>query len=776
MASRKITFLEALVKALRGASWHSQEQVKPVAVLWPDAAKEWEPLLPELRKLLPELLLWGDYAPSQSTGPAIWLRCMVERVLTPALPPERVPVIYLPGVALRELADVATCRKDLLPLVELQYRGTCWAQAGKKDWTVESFLGLAATDGGLGLQVASDKATREVLSSSLSRLSMATVEELRERSWDNRSLVDFLSDDPARDLLSWISDAQGFQSNCENWKAFCMLCEKRFKFSPEKDGVLVAAEKLGRRGKKLGRRGKVWKNVWDRFAQTPSSYQGVPDLLAKVKPDELFADPSSWPQENERQEKELRQELRDLTGPASTARERLLALEEKHGPRRDWVWERLQRADLALSLKWLALLARRTEKKLGGASLSDMVVSYVSEAWEADRAALQAMAVVRSAQDEAAVRQALDVVYAPWLAAAAEHFQELFLESPPAGEPGEVIEEGGVLLFVDGLRFDIAKSLAAELQELSWDVVLVRRYSTVPTVTATAKPAVSPVAEKLGGGALNADFQPSLREGGKTLNVDLFRKHLKELGYQVLLEGETGDITGRAWTESGKLDHLGHTNVEKLPSLIEEELARLRQRMEALLEAGWREIHVVTDHGWLWLPGKLPKTGLPKRLTSARWARCAAVEEGAKVKVPVAPWSWNAQEYVALAPGISCFKKGYQYAHGGLSLQESVVPLLRVTGRADVRGMEVVELRWRRMRCRVRVTPPQAGLAVDLRLVAEDPTTSRCASRLGQLDDQGKASLLVEDDSLEGEEAVLVVLDERGHVAAMRKTRVAQED
>ena len=35
-------------------------------------------------------------------------------------------------------------------------------------------------------------------------------------------------------------------------------------------------------------------------------------------------------------------------------------------------------------------------------------------------------------------------------------------------------------------------------------------------------------------------------------------------------------------------------------------------RVESLLAAGWREVRIVTDRGWLLLPGGLPKTDLPK--------------------------------------------------------------------------------------------------------------------------------------------------------------------
>ena len=119
---------------------------------------------------------------------------------------------------------------------------------------------------------------------------------------------------------------------------------------------------------------------------------------------------------------------------------------------------------------------------------------------------------------------------------------------------------------------------------------------------------------------------------------------------------------------------MGHSLQGKLASRVEEQVELLLERIEILLESGWREIRVVTDHGWLWLPGGLPKIDLPKYLTVSRWARCAAIKGGSKVEVPTVRWHWNAHERVAVAPGIACFSAGNEYAHGGLSLQESPYP------------------------------------------------------------------------------------------------------
>ena len=202
----------------------------------------------------------------------------------------------------------------------------------------------------------------------------------------------------------------------------------------------------------------------------------------------------------------------------------------------------------------------------------------------------------------------------------------------------------------------------------------------------------------------------------------------------------------------------------------------LLERIESLLDAGWREVRVVTDHGWLWLPGGLPKVDLPKYLTQSRWARCALIEGDSTVQVPTVPWYWNAAERVAVGPGIACFGAGNEYAHGGLSLQESLIPVLRVTAGAVSAPADVgiTAVSWVGLRCRVRIDPARAGLSVDLRTRVNDPDSS--ASEARQVDTDGTASLLVPDDELEGTSAAVVVLDPSGRVVARQSTIIGGED
>lgn len=772
------TVIEALVRSLEAAAkFNPNDVVHPYAVLWTDHDAQWQPVIAQLRRLLPQLLSFGDYEPELRSGPAIWLRSVVDRALSEVEIPEgTTPIVYLPGVSRQELRAVQECPDSLKPLVELQYRGVCWTQKNGKDWTVEAFL--VSEEGGLGLDVARDATTRRAMLGALAELATTAVDRLKGKHLEAEDFDKLFSDDPAKDLLLWLSDPEAVKSgwNGGRWAAFKSRCKADFKFDPDKDGELVGAEFLGKRH-------GPWATVWERFTESPVLYPGVAELLRKAKPADLLEDSSSsWPQNNEKEEAGLRQALLGLekSTPAK-ARERVAELEKLHGPRRDWVWAKLGEAPLANALGHLARLVEVAASKLGGASAAEMAKLYADSAWEVDTAALSAAAAVKLTVDAQAVGKALNAVYRPWLESAAEHLQAIVEKEPLPGHDGQAIEElqvesGGIVLFADGLRFDVSQRLASRMRDKGWAVTLSTRWAGLPTVTATAKPAVSPVSKDIKGTSLGEDFLPATAEGEQPLTTDRFRKLLATSGYQYVGADETGDSTGPGWTENGELDKLGHSLQGKLAGRVEEQVELLLERIETLLEAGWKEIRMVTDHGWLWLPGGLPKVDLPKYLTASRWARCAAIKGGSKVDVPTVRWHWNAHERVAVAPGIACFGAGNEYAHGGLSLQESLIPVIRVTaGKAAAKASaEINEVNWAGLRCRVRVEAAQPGLSVDLRTKVNDPGSS--VSQARALDSKGSASLLVADDELEGSPAVVVVLDASGHVIAKQPTIIGGDD
>ena len=402
--SAPATVIEALAASLEAASAGNPDDAEPpAAVLWTDRDARWRPVVPRLRALLPQLLALGEYDPAERTGPAIWLRCVIDRALEPpGFPPDATPVVYLPGAGRQELGTADACPDHLKPLVELQYRGACWTQRNGRDWTVEAFL-TSRDGGGLGLDVARDAATRQSMQRALTALAATSVQALRGRRLDAADFDRLFSDDPVRDVLVWLNDPEAIRAGWEagRWSAFASRCKAELGFDPEKDGGIVAAERLGRRE-------GPWGSVWRRFAEAPALYPGVPELLRKAMPgdrrDDLFAEPSSWPQHNERDEAALRRALLNLENEAlAAARARVAALEKAHGARRGWVWAKLGQAPLAHALAHLAALAARASNELGGASMAEMAGLYAGGAWETDAAALDSMAAVQSSADAQAV-------------------------------------------------------------------------------------------------------------------------------------------------------------------------------------------------------------------------------------------------------------------------------------------------------------------------------------------------------------------------------------
>src|SRR5664280_581836 len=98
--------------------------------------------------------------------------------------------------------------------------------------------------------------------------------------------------------------------------------------------------------------------------------------------------------------------------------------------------------------------------------------------------------------------------------------------------------------------------------------------------------------------------------------------------------------TGGGWTETGTLDGLGHKLEALLVRQLDPEIDALSDRIGELLSAGWSRVRVVTDHGWLLLPGGLPKVELSPHLVATKWSRCAAVKGGSTPNIPTYPWYW----------------------------------------------------------------------------------------------------------------------------------------
>ena len=767
--------MECLLKSVREAAvFNSEVQVAPACILWPDKDRQWEAVIPRLQTELPELLVLGDYQPDKRTGPAIWLRCIIAGMTDDvSCPKDRTPIFYLPGVSRQDLRAIESCPDHLKPLAELQYRGVIWSQLNAKDWTILAYL--KSDQGGLGLDLAQDSDAKSAMQLALYRLLDEEVELLKGKRLDKDYFNTLLTGgDPVRDLLQWLDQGDAFQASRgeHEWKAFVEVCKSQLAFNPQKAGVLAGAAKLAA---KEG----PWHAVWERFCEAPKRYSNIPAQIRKCRApiDTIYwhmVDGSfeGWPQWNEDQEMKLHRDLLSLGNlPVHDVRKKLLELEKQNGRRRRLVWSELGEAPLAMALEHLAVLADITQTNLAAGSVEDLEAGYGNHGWKADDAMIRALAYVESPADFEAISTAICSVYLPWAEESARHLQKIV---DGASYPGGTCHSvkpfsasfSECILFVDGLRFDVGKRLVDMLEKADCSVVENLFWVPLPSVTATGKPAVAPlfgtnrVAEEPAG----YNYEP--------ITAYVFRKIIAENGWKILERADNGDGQGNAWCEFGDIDHEGHDRGWKIAKHLDSLLTEIRDRIASLLAAGWKSVRVVTDHGWLLLPGGLPKIELPSDLVDNKWGRCASLKSGAAAEERLYPWYWNPNQHFALADGISCFKKGEEYTHGGLSLQECLTLQLTVSRGASTGStvlIEITDVIWKGLRCTVAVDGNFSGLSLDVRTQAGDSLSSVVLG-VKQLKDNGTASVVVENEDLEGREATLVLLDANGTLVAQITT------
>lgn len=765
-----MTFRKALISSLRKAGQYNSEiQEAPCCILWTDEERQWEPIIPALLASIPELFVLGDYEPDGRQGPAIWLRCALQGHHEGGQ--EHIPVLYLPGVSRSSLRAVENCPRLLQPLAELQYRGVFWSQENAKDWTLLAWMTTARR--GLNLQVDRSNATRQALKSALPVLLDKDVQEIQgfilDAEWLNRQII---GGDPVREMLQWLNDGENALKNKgeAHWKSFLELCKGTYRFDPEERGMLEAAAHL------QAQDSDIWRQTWERFMENPSRYGNIPSLLRRTElPEFGLFDPVEtkfcWLAWNDHEEKGLKDALEVMKNMTAGEMQKLIRSEyEKHSCRMVSPWTAAGECPWVRLLEQLYHLVLATKKNCSAANWDSLRNHYEEEGWKADKAALAVMQMACELQElNEPVHTVLRVLYLPWLDTAARRMQKLASESPyPETICTELVsfpEE--CRIFVDGLRYDIAREVFGKLQEKGLDVALSSVYSALPSLTATGKPAVSPVASQLEGDAHEKDFCPRIQKTGQSLKGGVLNRILEKAQETTLCR----------WMELGDIDHEGHAKgirlAKHLPGIIDEIVDDLLK-----LSRKYSVIRVVTDHGWLLIPGGFPKVELPACLVEGKWGRCALPKESAIWGDHSSyPWFWNGQCRFTIAAGVACYRAGMEYCHGGMSLQECIIPVLTVknaqTSRATVNDVSIQGIVWKGLRCAIDIEGGDISMIVDIRRSPAKNTTSLAVSPK-QLTPGQPQKLLIENEDTLGEEAYIVILDRNGNLLLQASTRIGE--
>lgn len=760
MTGKPTTVLGALVARVREQArrFNPAIEVAPVAILWTDEKREWESVLPQIKAALPELYSLGAYSPEDRTGPGVWLR-MVADGLAGKIGEGETAVLYLPGVGNGQLrTDLRGLKEDpqLAPLAELQYRGCFWRQDNGKDWTLRAFC--ESKRGGLGLQVAGSQETVQALKVAMGKLLTQNLPSLAGQSIDDRYLNELINPAPDETVLRWLAAPDAIQAEQgASWNSLVASTLKRFGVDLAKGSLDVAQRILA------SQPGDAAYPLWEKYAAHWQSYPDAYSVFSAIAPPDLFQGAERYPRENDADETRLAEELHKAASlePVAVA-QAVLDLEGKHAGRRGTLWAAQGHAPLAMALADLALIAKASQEPFSGANPQDAAKRYAESGWRVDAAARAAIAIAQQAELEKPIYVVLEALYRRWLEKQAEGFQGLVRQGGYPQWSLPEVQDGTVVLFVDGLRLDLARELETVLSASNGlNVVLEPGFTSIPSVTSSGKVWVSPAA-KLAEGGNGGGFEPKLPKG--TYTADKLRKAMEAEVYAIVDTENPSLAYGKGWAEfPGDIDSDGHQKGLKLARAVPAHLDDLAKVIRRLLNAGWKAVWVVTDHGWLLLPGGLPKSELPVKLTDTKWGRCAVLKDAAADNDwLVLPWSFDSTVRVALAPGISAFSSGREYDHGGLSLQESVIPFMRIQRTGPVVGQpRIVSISWnsRKTICYAE-TSDAAGLVVGL---------ERLSSVIGEasvIGEDGKGKVVFEEvDDLIGEQ-VSVVLRRNGQKVA----------
>lgn len=765
---------DKVTQALKQAENHNSNlMVKPEVILWPDPENQWTDVIEILQQEMPQLILYGSYEPAKKQGPSIWLKCMVAKMLPEANWSDGViPIIYMPGVAKSDLRNVEEAGLDFQPLIEYQYTGVLFMQENGREWSILAFVENPLN--GLGLKVLKDIATKDALKKSLPTIFQDSEILHGKTILDAEFLNNLLFPDLIPNLLKWMCKGDSFLKQMDSGRrdVFINLCKNQYEFEPDHKDIISIV-------KKLGEQKGNWKYVWQLYANAPKKYTEIEDLLRSAKPADLgigvFAIPQeSWPQVNEIAEEKL---LTDLTKVATLlpkeATSKLIALEESNQNRRTWIWNELGKSPLANSLQYLAEMAKTCTAAFPSSSIEELKDYYISKGLHADQSMRKALAAVKSEKDKKAVKSIIQLIYQPWLELITNKFQSHIAQDADIFTKQEAkIETENYVLFVDAFRYELAEEFNQRLKRLKYKVALKSNWSAIPSLTPTAKPNVSPIAISVSKTSEIVEFRPQL-SNGKDLQTAVFREQLLANGFTHVTNPGDINATGKSWQEIGDIDTKGHEEQADMVKRIEELFDQIHEALDVAFEKGVKQIKIVTDHGWLLMPGGLPKTQLNAGLAETRWGRCALIKDGAVTDLLHLPWRWNSSIFIAYAPGINFFKINEEYAHGGISIHECLVPEMIIENPiVENIDADIKVVKWVNLKCSIQTSDVPDGYKIDIRTKYNDVLTS-------VLDDSSKGKKIVGntvtlliDDTYEYQSATIVLLDENDRILNKKPTTI----
>ncbi len=267
-------------------------------------------------------------------------------------------------------------------------------------------------------------------------------------------------------------------------------------------------------------------------------------------------------------------------------------------------------------------------------------------------------------------------------------------------------KQPAAVLVVDALRYDIGMALKREINEREGAerAKVSSAHTALPTITALGMGMALPLQERdLRAEIVNGKWQLYHQDSPLNLSIAENRREWLRTQYNVAPEAllsvkdieegkvpEPGDTFNHLFIFDSLIDKLGHD--EELEPLGTKEIQKRYVRaIEHLHEKGWLRILIVTDHGFIHWPGTVERRvtpPLPNPAYTSRRALAYPAETQLDGPAGLAPGgTWR----IALAGGASCFRTygGLGFFHGGASLQEWIIPCLKIVWPGQAKAVSV---------------------------------------------------------------------------------------
>ncbi|MDW8103199.1 MAG: PglZ domain-containing protein [Anaerolineae bacterium] len=397
---------------------------------------------------------------------------------------------------------------------------------------------------------------------------------------------------------------------------------------------------------------------------------------------------------------------------------------------------------LALAAHLLQGCLRAGEESRKCAQLEDFIARYTESWWRLDLQALQlaALAEKLAPDDRRRFAQPAWRAYGDWLDQANRRFAETVARegwrpTQPAfwsrvGHP----RSRTAILLVDALRYDLAQLLAERTGgAVRWEKEFLT--ACLPTLTEVGMSALLPgAANSLALAVEGEQMRTYLGEtpvSGRAERVAYLEAYLGRASRVISLEDafqtDWRDVQ-LAFVFSQEVDRLGTFTAELHPAGLLNMVDRLAGVVQFLVEQGFEQFFVVADHGFLFLPPGVEPTAIKAPAAHLRGRRFAVggSAEGT-LSLTASQQGLRGDLSLIFPQGLAVFALQGPigaFLHGGLSLQEAVVPLIRgqaavLAAKVEV-SMEVpTTLTSRIALIRVRVIKARELFARDRRIVVE---------------------------------------------------------